>query len=202
MNRYIHFEGADLSGKTVVTRAFVDRRAEEWDVRSATLGAHNPLFDLANELCETGLYGSEVLGKAYAEALRADIDQYRPPEKDTVQESTILIRSLAYHAINRNRVVLGLLEEMAPLHPKFDDSFMLTVSHETRLRRLAARAKNTEHDLLIVRDPRKFHRIEASMADYSQELFGTRLIDTTEMTIAEVAAYIDSEINKKAKTTL
>lgn len=197
MKKYIHIEGVDLSGKTSVARAFVDRQGEPWDIRSGTLCDDNPLRELADELCETGLYGNDTLGMAYAAALKADLDLYTAPERDTVQESTILLRSLAYHAINGNHGVLRLFEEMAPYHPKFDDSFMLTASHAARLERLESRAHNTEHDLMLVRDPRRFYSIEDSVKDYSQELFGTQIIDTTDMTIAEVATYIDGKINSK-----
>lgn len=195
MARYVHIEGVDLSGKTSVSKALVEQQTEEWQIRAAILtDTPNPLRDLADQLCEESAYGNDTIGLAYAAALKADLDSFRRPEINTVQESTILLRSLAYHAINGNTLVLHVFEDLAMQHPTFDHSFMLTASREARLARLAQRAHNTDHDLLIVRDPKRFFKMEDCIKDYSEALFGTVTIDTTDLSINEVADYIDHEI--------
>lgn len=195
MTRYIHIEGVDLSGKTSVSKAVAAMQPHEWNIRAASLSdAPNPLRKLTDDLCEQGIYGNDTIGLAYAAALKADMDTFVQPEIDTIQESTILLRSLAYHAINGNHAVLRVFEELAPHHPTFDHSFMLTASRDARLARLAGRAHNTDHDLLIVRDPGRFFRMEDCIKEYSEGLFGTTTIDTTDMTIDEVAAYINQQL--------
>lgn len=195
MARYIHIEGVDLSGKTSVSKAFVERQSEEWRIRAGILtDTPNPLRDLADQLSENGVYANDTVGLAYASALKADLDTFKQPEINTVQESTILLRSLAYHAMNENKNILRIFEEIALQHPKFDRSFMLTASKKARLARLAQRTHNTNHDLLIVRDPERFFRMEGYIKEYSEALFETDIIDTTNLSIDEVAEYIHQEV--------
>lgn len=195
MARYIHIEGVDLSGKTSVSQALAAMQPHEWAIRAATLSdVPNPLRDLTDRLCEEGTYSNDTIGLAYAAALKADIDTFKQPEIDTIQESTILLRSLAYHAIKGNDSVLRVFEELAPLHPTFDQSYMLTASHEARLARLAQRAHNTEHDLLIVRDPKQFFKMEDCIKEYATGLFDTQVIDTSHLSIDEVSTYINQQL--------
>ncbi len=195
MSRYIHIEGVDLSGKSSTTKAVIEQQQSEWAVQDRIITPHkNPLRDLADRLSDEDVYSSDAVGIAYAAALRADLDLFEYPTIDTIQESTLLLRSLAYHAINNNRSTLRLFEDMAPLHPKFDRSYLLTASREERLNRLARRAINSTNDLLIVRDPKRFKKMEDSIIDYAKDLFNTQIIDTASMSAEEVAAYINQDI--------
>ena len=195
MTRYIHIEGVDLSGKSSVSKAVVDRQPDEWQIQAATLTrTPNLIRELGDQLDSAATYTSEAIGIVYAAALRADLDAFRYPEINTIQESTILLRSLAYHAINNNPGILRIFEDMASLHPKFDRSYLLTASREERLRRLAQRAVKSTHDLLIVKDPKRFAKMEDSIKDYAQNLFNAEVIDTTQLNIDEVAEYISQDI--------
>lgn len=202
MPRYIHIEGVDLSGKSSVSKAVVDRQPDKWQIQAATLtNMPNPIRDLGDQLDGIATYTNEVVGIVYAAALRADLDKFRYPETNTIQESTILLRSLSYHAVNNNPETLRIFEGMASLHPKFDRSYLLTASREERLRRLAQRAVKSTHDLLIVRDPKRFAKMEDSIKDYARNLFNAEVIDTTQLNIDEVAEYISQNIPTEKETT-
>lgn len=203
MRRYIHIEGLDLSGKTSVTNEIVNMRldeGEEWVVRHRTLSdERNELQYIADKMCGQRKHSELEVGLTYVAALRFDLDNFKYPEVNTIQESTVLLRSLAYHAIRGNSKVVAELEDMAALHPKFEQSYLLTARPEIRLARLATRASNSHNDLLIVRDPKRFARIEDKIEEYSQELFGSEIIDTSDMSTQEAAEYINGNITTERR---
>jgi len=196
VRRYIHIEGLDLSGKTSVTNEIVNMRldeGEEWVVRHRTLSdERNELQYIADKMCGQRKHSELEVGLTYVAA-------FKYPEVNTIQESTVLLRSLAYHAIRGNSKVVAELEDMAALHPKFEQSYLLTARPEIRLARLATRASNSHNDLLIVRDPKRFARIEDKIEEYSQELFGSEIIDTSDMSIQEAAEYINGNITTERR---
>lgn len=189
---YIHIEGMDLAGKSSTTELFVARRTEPWEVKRNSLTEENPARDLADQMLETGEYGVETVGTMYAAALMADFDTFRKPEVPTVQESTIILRSIAYQAVNGTPRMTELFEGMMPRHPTFDASFMLTASHEERLRRIAERGRSfSNNDLLILRDPEKFYAMEAIVQRLAERHFHSRLIDTSDLPTQQVVEIIE-----------
>lgn len=111
MRRYIHIEGLDLSGKTSVTNEIVNMRldeGEEWVVRHRTLSdERNELQYIADKMCGQRKHSELEVGLTYVAALRFDLDNFKYPEVNTIQESTVLLRSLAYHAIRGNSKVVA-----------------------------------------------------------------------------------------------
>jgi len=195
MAKHILLEGSDLSGKDSVGKEFVSLQPDVWNVSATTLSnGNNPIRELADTLASGDKYASDTIGLAYAAALKLDIDNYASPEVSTVQISTILIRSLAYHSAHNNHLVRHALEDLAQMHPKFDKAFMLTASREARLARLAMRSNPSSHDMLFVSDPKLASRIEDSMAEYVQELFNSEIVDTSHSTIGEVATYLSNQV--------
>lgn len=199
MPKYVHIEGLDCSGKSCVARSFAAMQPSEWELREGTIGGDNPVLRHADEMCESGQHPDDVVGLRYADALRYDLENYVPPEIHTVQVSTTLLRSLAYHAIKGNVQVLRAFEDLAPMHPNFDRSFMLTTSPEVCMGRLALRGNNSAHDLAIVSDRQRYLRMQDQLKEYAQGIFGTEVIDTTNLTVDEVAAYISQQVNKEEK---
>jgi thymidylate kinase len=154
---YVHIEGMDLAGKTSATDLFIARRDEDWEVKRNSLSGDNPVRDLADAMLDSGEFSVETVGTVYAAALMADFDRFTRPDAPTIQESTIILRSIAYQAVNGTPRLTELFEGMMDRHPKFDASFMLNASHEARMARLAKQERHfSNHDLLIVRDPVKF----------------------------------------------
>lgn len=192
--QYLHIEGMDLAGKTSTTDRFIARSDRDWRVQRNSLSGHNPLRDVADAMLDSQEYGRETMGTVYAAALMADLDLYRPPTADTIQESTILLRSIAFEAIKGSPRMLEMFKSQIPRHPRFDASFMLTASHEVRLGRLAQRPNASNHDKLVVRDPESFFAMEAIVGQMAVEHFGARIIDTTNLSIDAVVTIIEGDV--------
>lgn len=184
---YIHFEGMDLAGKTTATKNFIEHTGREWEIRRNSIIPDNPIYLLADSLRRADAYDAEVLGNLYVAALMADIRSFNWPERDTIQDSTIILRSLAFHTVRGTPRIKEVLIDMLPYHPKFDASFVFTASIEERLKRLEMRSRNQPDQIsaedLFVRDkPEKFLAMEACLINFSRKCFHSVVIDTTSLT--------------------
>lgn len=199
--KYILFEGMDLAGKTSTARSFVVRQKEEWRIQKKSIvNVENPIRLLADSIDRVDEYGAEVLGNLYVVALMADIEKFRWPSVNTVQDSTIILRSLAFHTVYQTPRISKVLLDMMPRHPRFDTSFIFTADLETRLERLRLRAAEgneriTQRDLAIVREPEKFLAMEAVMIDVGRRFFGSVIVDTTSLTPDAVVGRVESIID-------
>jgi thymidylate kinase len=185
--QYIHIEGMDLAGKTTATHNFIDRTGRDWDVRRNSIVPENPIYLLADSLRRADAYDAEVLGNLYVAALMGDIRTFEWPDKDTIQDSTILLRSIAFHTVKGTPRIVEVLQEWAPKHPKFDASFVFTADIETRLRRLQSRMDNqpeqvSPEDLLVRDKPEMFMAMEAALIDLARNSFHSVIIDTSTLT--------------------
>ena len=185
--QYIHIEGMDLAGKTTATHNFIDRTGRDWDVRRNSIVPDNPMYLLADSLRRADAYDAEVLGNLYVAALMGDIRTFEWPDKDTIQDSTILLRSIAFHTVKGTPRVVEVLQELAPKHPKFDASFVFTADIETRLRRLQSRMDNqpeqvSPEDLLVRAKPEMFMAMAAALIDLARNSFHSVIIDTSTLT--------------------
>jgi len=184
---YIHFEGMDLAGKTTATINFIKQSEKEWEIRRNSLAPHNPIYLLADSLRRANAYDAEVLGNLYVAALMADIRTFKWPDKNTIQDSTIILRSLAFHTVRGTPRMKEALIDMLPYHPKFDASFVFTAGIEERLKRLEMRSKNqpdqiAAEDLLVKENPEKFLAMEACLIDFATKYFYSVIIDTSTLT--------------------
>lgn len=182
----------DLAGKTTATNYFIKQSKQDWEVRRNSIVPDNPIHRLADSLRHADAYDAEVLGNLYIAALMADIRSFRWPERNTIQDSTIILRSLAFHTVKGTPRLKEILLDMVPYHPKFDVSFVFTASIEKRLERLTSRARYqpeevSAEDLLVKKKPEKFLAMEACLVDLSQRCFHSVIIDTTTMTPDMVA---------------
>jgi len=185
--QYIHIEGMDLAGKTTATHNFIKNTGREWDIRRNSIVPNNPIYILADSLRRADAYDAEVLGNLYVAALMGDIRSFEWPDKDTIQDSTILLRSIAFHTVKGTPRIVEVFHEMAPQHPKFDASFVFTADIETRLRRLQSRMENepcqiSSEDLLVRDKPEKFIAMEAALIDLARNSFHSVIIDTSTLT--------------------
>jgi hypothetical protein len=179
----IHLEGMDLAGKSSACRGLAKVLGPGWRVRRNSLCAENPVYELADRLRKEDRYCSETLGRLYAVALRADLEGYTPGGK-IIQDSTILLRSLAYHTVAGTTGVVEELRALMPAHPRFTVSVVLTARREARLRRLDLRRQREAHevapdDLLIARDPGRFYAMEEILIRTARDCHGSWVIDTT-----------------------
>lgn len=184
---YVHFEGMDLAGKTTATRNFIASTGQDWEVRRNTISQDNPIYTLADSLRRADAYDAEVLGNLYVAALMGDIRTFKYPDTHTVQDSTIILRSLAFHSVRGTPRIVEVLEDLLPHHPKFEASFIFTASIERRLERLQSRMRNepeqvSPEDLLVIEKPEKFMAMEASLIDMARKTFHSVVIDTTSLT--------------------
>lgn len=191
MARYVHFEGMDLAGKSTATRLFAERSGEEWVVRRNSMDPSNPLFMLADSLRIEDAYSAETLGNLYVAALMADVEKFERPEINTIQDSTILLRSMAYHTVNQTPRVVEAFKDVLPTHPRFDNSFVFTASIEARQERLQQRMRDNPEevapdDLMVIRKPEKFMAMEKALVDLATTAFSATVIDTSKLTADEV----------------
>lgn len=201
MSHYIHFEGMDLAGKSTASRLLSENSENPWDIRSNSLDPDNKLFELANSLRLTkgAIYSAETMGPLYVAASLADVERFRQPEVNTIQDSTIIVRSMAWHTINKTP---GVVEALAPILPRFqvfDRSFVFTAAIKVRQERLEQRIATApetvdDDDYAVLRKPDRFMAMESVLLDIARTAFSAVVVDTTDMTTADVQAVIVDEL--------
>ena len=195
---YTYFEGLDLAGKTATAERLMELIKGDWNMRHATLLndiKDNPILMLAHSMNIQDAHDAEILGNLYAAAIEFDLSNFKRPETNTIQDSLILIRTLAHHTVNGTPRISQILQDIYPRHPQFDSSFIFTANIEQRLKRLEQRQRNnpesvTNDDLLIKTNPEKFLAREACLIDFSKQLFHSVLIDTSNLNKDEVVGKI------------
>jgi len=193
---YLHFEGMDLAGKTTATQNFIKSTGSEWDIRRNSLSRENPIHILADSLRKAEVYDAEVLGNLYVAALMADIRLFQWPDKNTIQDSTIILRSIAFHTVRGTPRIREVLLDLLPEHPKFDSSFVFTASIEERVKRLQQRIvvaphEVSEEDMMVIHKPEKFMAMEAALIDTSRMAFHSVIVDTSTLTPDMVVGVIN-----------
>lgn len=192
---HVHLEGMDLAGKSTACRDLARALGRDFQVRRNSISIQNPVYELADRLRKNDGIGAEALGALFVAALAADLERYVPPRLNTIQDSTILLRSLAYHTVARTPFVVDAMTAMLPRHPRFTCSIVLTASLEVRRQRLESRRLQQPEeiapdDLAILRSPDHFLAMEKSLIRLAREHFGAVVIDTSEMTAPAVVQTI------------
>jgi len=202
MAHYIHFEGMDLAGKSTATRLLSEGSEQPWEIRNNSMDPDNEVFQVADKLRKEQAYSAETMGPLYVAASLADIERFKRPEVNTIQDSTIIARSMAWHAINRTP---GVVESFRTILPRyegvFDRSFVFTASIEARRQRLEQRMATAPEtvdadDLVVIRKPERFLAMEASLVEVARMAFNAVTIDTTDMTPADVQGAIAEELQR------
>jgi len=192
---YLHIEGMDLAGKSSVCRLLGQRASQPLLLRRNALSGDNPIFDLADRLRRADAFSSGTLGHLFVAALMADLERFEWPENPAIQDSTVLLRSLAFHTVADTPHIPGILEALLARHPRFDASFVLTASRATRLERLEARRIEAPEeiaadDLLVVQQPKLFFAMEECLVDLARRHFGATVIDTSSNSVENVVSVI------------
>jgi thymidylate kinase len=177
----ILFEGLDLSGKTTLCREI--RRVLGWELRRNSLmpvGA-NPLYENA-ETARLHYSASDIeIGRLYLDALKWELMNYEKSTIPVIQDSTILLRSFAYHIANGNEELAYKFSELLDSHPRPLISFICKASPQKRIERLKGRIErgNVANEDLLVRDaPSLFARMEQSIEEMATRVFNAEFIDT------------------------
>lgn len=177
----IHFEGLDLAGKSTVCRLIRDHARGEWQIRHNSLIHDNPAYLLADKLRRENTNSLEPIGWLYHAALLIDLERYKPSKENIIQDSTILLRSLAFHKTNNTPRLAECFEALTDSHPRFDYSFVLVANHKTRMERLRKRRpQNLGPEDFLVRDaPVKFYEMENLLIENATRYFGAIKLDTS-----------------------
>jgi len=196
MKMRILIEGLDLAGKSTVCRRFLEQARGSWLLRRNALVENNRVYALADELRRADVLPDEPLGWLYLAAQRADLahlgSSHPDSDREILQDSTILVRSVAHHAARGRTELVRQFIELVPALPRFDHAFVCVADRETRLRRLAKRRpENLGPDDFIVRDDfATFNRMQDQVIDLVTTHFGGVVIDTSGLENEERLAMI------------
>ena len=181
-NPTIHVEGLDLAGKSTVCRLLSARLGAEH--RHNSILRENPVHAQADALRLGKQLEAGPLGWLFYGALLYDLEYYAPPEGPVVQDSTIILRSIAFHETFGDKALAAKFRTLLPRHPRFTRSFVLTASDEVRLKRLEGRRSRHNdgpEDYLICTDPDGFHRMERLLVEMAAEHFGAEVVDSSNL---------------------
>lgn len=184
MKKTIHIEGLDLAGKSTICRYIRDNYG--FHLRNNTIIADNPLIGFADNQRKNALQDDISIGQLYYDALRYDLEHYSLEECNdlVVQDSTIIVRSIAFHTVVGSPELAQRFRELLPVHPRFTHSFVLISSDEVRLKRLQGRCSRrhaSPEDFLIHNSPDAFHRMENIIKDLVINAFGGTVLDSSNM---------------------
>ena len=181
-SRTIHIEGLDLAGKSTICRYI--QQSRNFQKRNNTLLADNPLQEKADILRKAGQTDDGVLGRLYYESLLYDLEQYVPSDELIIQDSTIILRSIAFHSVFGDKELAKDFKRLLPRHPRFALSIVLTASDEVRKKRLVGRMsrhKDSPEDHLINANPQGFHEMEGILFGLVQNEFGGIIVDASNL---------------------
>ena len=184
----------DLAGKSTACNLLA-ACLDGWNVRSNQLCEPNAVFDIADRLRREDALDAASLGHLFVATVGADLQWYRPANIPLIQDSTVLLRSLAYHKVNQTPGVVEALERFLPSHPRFTVSVVLTASLEARRQRLQMRRSCSlrdvaPDDLMVERDPERFLAMERQLISIAVEHFEAKVIDTSVLSEQEVVQQI------------
>ncbi len=178
----IYIEGLELAGKSTTCRLLRDFLKAEY--RHCSFLPGNPIYDCASAYHVAQKVKSDTLGGLFLGSVMRDLERYTPPDHLVVQDSTSVLRSIAYHSVVGDPGLADAFRELLPRCPRFGASFVLWSSTEVRLNRLEGRISR-HHDLpkdfLVRDDPDKFNRMQDIMIGTAKEFFGAEVVDTSNM---------------------
>ena len=199
-NLTIHLEGLDLAGKSTVSALLASHLKA--DHRKNSLITDNFLHRRAELMRKNKTIDDESLSWVYYACMLIDIERYRPPEKPCVQDSTIILRSLAFNKAKGNHELAAAFEEKLPVHPRFSLTVVLSAGDEARLKRLEGRISrgNDNPEDYIIRDNLElFHAMDACLSEYAVKYFNALIIDTSKLEQEGEKERVVAEILRRLK---
>lgn len=180
--RTLHIEGLDLAGKSTVCRVLRDRWGAEMRVNSILPPGANAIHAEAERLRKADALPAAPLGGLYYAAMMRDIELYKPPSGPVVQDSSLILRSIAFHSVFGDPALADAFRAWLPRHPRFGATVVIRASDEVRRKRLEGRCSrhnDNPEDFLIVRDPAGFHCMEDILMETAEREFGATVVDTS-----------------------
>ena len=198
---YVHIEGMDLAGKTTATKAVQQFLGNDSKIRRNSLCGKSHFHAIVDQLRISNVVPEADLGWLYLKVLEDDIRNFEQPFGHTIQDSTILLRSLAYHKCKKNTEIVEELLKLVKVHPRFDCSLVLTASIEKRQERLLERQRSNpeevaEDDLMVLKNPKGFLLMERYLVEFSLEFFDSVIIDTTDLSKGEVLLAVTNTVTE------
>lgn len=178
----LHVEGLDLSGKSTVCRLLRDRWGAEMRVNSLLPPGVNTIHVEAERLRKADAIPAAPLGGLYYGALLRDLELYDSPSGPVVQDSSLILRSIAFHTVFGDPALAEAFRALLPRHPRFGATVVLWASDEVRRMRLEGRCSrhnDNPEDFLVIRDPKGFHRMQDVLFETAERAFGATLFDTS-----------------------
>lgn len=199
---FIYIEGMDLSGKTTLANNLRSSLSGEWTVQSNALTKDNHVWSLADTARKNQSLDEDIIGYLYSIAMMVDVRNFNLANySNLIQDSTVAIRSLAYHSILRTPTVLEQLKDSVSKIPAPDLTIYLLADMETRVARLRQREVDNpeevaQDDLMVINNPGRFARMEGMLRRFTTEYFSPIIIDTSSMTKGDVCMLVLDEIRR------
>ncbi len=199
-------EGLDLAGKTSACKNLVARLRPRHEYQRNAFAEKNTLYLAADDLRRADGLDGRYLGHAYLAAAALDVALFQPPKSVRIQESTIVLRSLAHY---RARGVHDLADGFArimdrPGFPQICGAVVLTASLAVRRERLDMRRQEAPDeiapdDLAVITTPDLFLRMEEILIGEAVSRFGATIIDTSDLDKEQVVAALVLAYGEAAK---
>ena len=199
---FIYIEGMDLSGKTTLANNLRSSLSGEWSIQSNALTNDNQVWLLADQARKNQSLDEDIIGYLYSIAMMVDVRNFNLTNySNLIQDSTIAIRSLAYHSILGTSTVLEQLKDSVNKIPTPDLTIYLLADIKTRAARLRQREVDNpeeiaQDDLMVIKDPERFSKMEEKLFMFTNEYFSPMIIDTSHMTKSDVCALVLDEIRR------
>ena len=110
---------------------------------------------------------------------------------------TLITCAMGWNSSPEHVAALFTLEAARWLWPRFGHILLLTARPATRRARLVQRSDNDSHDMLLVLEPLRSHRIEARLADALREM-GATVIETDRLGVEAVESVALDSIGMRA----
>lgn len=202
---FIYIEGMDLSGKTTLANNLSSRLKGEWIIQSNALTKNNTVWTLADSARKNQSLDEDIIGYLYSIAMMVDVRNFNLTRYgNLIQDSTIAIRSLAYHSVLRTPTLPEQLKRSVSRIPAPDLTIYLMADIKTRINRLRQREiDNPEEvapdDLMVINNPERFTKMEKMLLKFTTRYFSPIIIDTSFMTKDDVCELAINEIRKVTK---
>lgn len=181
-SRTIHIEGLDLAGKSTVCRKLVEKLGAR--KRHNSLVDPNPVQVRAEALQKADTLSPKTLGGVFFGSLLYDLAHFTEDGVTTVQDSSTILRSIAYHSVVGDKALAEEFRKLLPVYPRFAVTCVISASREVRLKRLEGRISrgNDMAEDYFVRDHYDlFRQMEDVLSETAVEHFGAVRIDTSSL---------------------
>lgn len=182
--RTLHIEGLDLAGKSTVCRVIRERCGAEYRANSLLSQGINTIHAEADRLRKADALPAATLGGVFYAALLRDLELYEVPAGPVIQDSSLILRSIAFHSVFGDPALADAFRALLPRHPRFGATVMLWASDDVRRKRLEGRCSrhnDNPEDFLVAKDPDGFHRMEHVLFETAERYFGAAIVDTSSL---------------------